>query len=76
MFSTNLMRLMDERGWTAPHLMAALADQGIEISQQSVDRWIDGSRNPRAEYIPAIAHALGVTPNDLFGIEPALAANE
>lgn len=79
-FSHNLNRLMRERGWSSSaHLVAALADIGVNVSTLSVDRWRQGERSPHARTVPHIAKALGVEPNDLFADPPepvASAVNE
>lgn len=46
----------------------ALAD-ALEISQGAVSQWERGDTNPSADQIPAIALALGVTPNWLFSFQ-------
>lgn len=70
-FSKNLNRLMNKRGWsTSAHLVAALADQDINVSTWSVDRWLAGTNAPRAHLVPHIAKALGVEPNELFADPP------
>ena len=79
-FSENLNRLMKRRGWsTSAHLVAALADIGVNVSTLSVDRWRQGSRTPHTRTVPHIAKALGVEPNELFADSPepvASAVNE
>jgi transcriptional regulator with XRE-family HTH domain len=66
---TNLARLLAARGWKTFHLAAAINDSGIDISDATIRRWVSGDREPQARYIPAIADALGVTPNELFAEE-------
>jgi transcriptional regulator with XRE-family HTH domain len=66
-FSHNLNRLMKERGWSSSaHLVAALADIGVNVSTLSVDRWRQGERSPHARTVPHIAKALGVELTELF----------
>lgn len=68
-FNKNLDRLLRERQWTSAHLVAALADRGIQTTQWSVDRWVNGRNLPRLEVVPDIAAALDVSVDDLFAEE-------
>ena len=72
--TSNLNTLLSVRHWTSAHLVAALADRGITVTQWTVERWLAGQTSPRADMIPEIAAALGVEPNDLFADCAAAAA--
>lgn len=61
-----LTQKLAERDWTAAHLVAALADKGVDISVYSVERWLSGESAPRAHLIAPVADCLGCTPNDLL----------
>lgn len=41
------------------------------FGQQEFSNMMNGRKEIKAEYIPAIATALGVTPNDIYGEKPA-----
>ena len=58
------------RGITAPALHRSMIREDCDVSISAVCRWIDGSRNPSAGYIPAVARSLGVSLGELYG-EPA-----
>lgn len=49
---------------------AALAEI-LEVREGDLYRWEHGKNLPQAHRLPAIAAALGVTLDALFGIEPA-----
>jgi transcriptional regulator with XRE-family HTH domain len=70
MFSEKLNELINAKGWTSAHLAVALCDMQYPVTVAGVDRWRDGSRNPRYEAIPYIARVFGVDAADLFAEVP------
>lgn len=57
----NIRKLICEKGF----LQKFIAEQS-GFSQQEFSDLLNGRRVLKAEYIPRIAKALGVTPNDLY----------
>lgn len=70
-FPETLNTLLTERDMRPIHLAAAMADKGQEVYPQTVDRWLDGSREPRAHHLRCIADVLGVSLDDLYPSPPA-----
>lgn len=58
---SNIRRILDEKG--IKHCKVA---GSIGVSSAEFSRILSGRKIIRASYIPVIASALGVTPNDLF----------
>ena len=52
----------------------ALADT-LNVTRNSVVNWESGKYRPDADLFPALCNLLGITLNDLFGIEPGPADN-
>jgi len=76
-FQENLIRLVDAKGWKPAHLVAALADIGIEVSIDSVTKWLAADFEPRGtELLSGICRVLGVTPNVLLGFDAGEDAGE
>ena len=69
MFTQNLSRLMEAKGWQPAHLSAAMYDCGATIQDQSIRRWLEGRNEPRLNLLPYIAGALECTYEDLLGVE-------
>jgi transcriptional regulator with XRE-family HTH domain len=69
---------MDELGLDPMDLAVRMKHAGCECAFHNAYNWYHGRSNPRAGYVPYIADALGVSINDLFGVqpEPATAAAE
>jgi len=65
-FSTTINTLMTERNWKAAHLVAALADRGVDVVTPTVERWMRGATTPRSEVIPVIAAILDTTTDFLL----------
>lgn len=42
--------------------------RGAGLSEQTLSDMLNGRRVIRAEHVPRLAEALGVKPNDLFGV--------
>lgn len=57
-----LRAMLDARGWSQTDLA-----ERAGLTPASVNRYVNGSREPRAETIAAIADALGAKPSDLIG---------
>ena len=58
----NVCRLIKDKGLKKRYVAEKAGFTAADFS-----RMINGKKIIRAEYIPAIAHALGVTPNDIYG---------
>lgn len=67
-FQANLNREMARLGWAWQHLVAALHDLGVEVSQSTVERWISGDNEPRAALITTIAKALKCSTDALLDV--------
>lgn len=65
-FPKTLETLLQERNMQTVHLAAAMADRGSTVYLQTIDRWLDGSSEPRAQHLRCIADVLGVTLDDLY----------
>ncbi len=75
-FAERLQSRLKAKGWTNSHLVVALSEAGLPVHENSVSRWVNGSRQPRFEYIPALADALDVTTDWLLGRQPAATGTE
>jgi len=72
-FADQLTRWMDEDEWTEESLAAAVTEQGIRTSQQSVSKWKRGETRPDPIRAAALARAMGksdVQINDALGPAP------
>jgi hypothetical protein len=67
---------MDDLSWEPVDLCVAMKRQGNPVNFATAYQWYIRRREPRASMVPLIAAALGVTPNDLYGVEPASVAAE
>ncbi len=63
---------MDQAGVDALELASRMRDQGQDVSYNTVYQWAIGRRTPHAENMPAIAAALGLSLDELYGTEPAV----
>ena len=71
-FGEWLTERMEERGWKAGHVVAALSDRGFTVkSLSTVSRWMDGSTLPDVMRGLAIADAMGASLEGLIAGEPA-----
>lgn len=68
-YSTQMADRMVAAGLSDSHVVVALLDAGISVTDATVRRWRLGLSQPRAEDIAVIARALGCTPNDLLGFD-------
>lgn len=57
----NIKKIIDEKGIKQCKIASRIGMSGAEFS-----RMLNGRKVVRACYVPAIAEALGVSPNDLF----------
>ena len=69
---------MEVQALLARNIKAAIDNQGLKqkyvaeragFSDVSFSAMLNGHKLIRAEYIPVIANALGVTPNDLYSTD-------
>lgn len=60
--ASNIRNIIDENG-----LKQKFVAEKAGFTESDFSRMMTGNKIIRAEYIPALAQALGVTPNDLFG---------
>lgn len=67
---------MDARAKIVANIRALIKAQGLKqnavalrsgFKEQEFSNMLNGRKEIKAEYIPAIATALGVTPNDIYG---------
>lgn len=61
---TRIQRVLDERGISRKEFAAMTG-----LTEAAVSRYITGQREPRAITLAVIANALGVTTDELLGIE-------
>ncbi len=59
-----LQSLMEEKGLSQQELAAVLG-----VNQTTVGQWLLGKKKPGYDSIILIYEKLGITPNDLFGID-------
>ncbi|CAK0753545.1 hypothetical protein CCP3SC15_1980001 [Gammaproteobacteria bacterium] len=59
----NLARLRNQRGWTGEKLAEMISSNAGHVSQME-----NGVRGIGAKVMPKICKALGITPNDLYGV--------
>lgn len=59
----NIQKIISEKGLLKKHV-AELAG----FDQKTFSNMLHGRGTLKAQYVPSIAKALGVTPNDLFGL--------
>ena len=71
MLRERIRELMDASGVDAAELVVRLRRHGYEASWDACQAWYTGRRSPNAAAIPALAAALDVTPNDLYGVGSA-----
>lgn len=69
-FSERLQKELSSRNWTRSHLVVAMTDHGVPVTEGAVYAWLTGRRTPRLEYLPGIARALDTTVDELVGLEP------
>lgn len=60
--ASNIRNIIDKNG-----LKQKFVAEKAGFTESDFSRMLTGNKIIRAEYIPALARALGVTPNDLFG---------
>ena len=60
----NIASFRKAKGWTQAEL-----GEKIGVSNQAVSKWENGTTLPDTALLPDIAAVLGVTPNELYGIE-------
>lgn len=71
-FSTNLKAAMAGKRWTPAHLAAAMSDGGFDCHVITIQRYMEGEREPKASTLYAIARALDTTVDALLAdAEPA-----
>jgi transcriptional regulator with XRE-family HTH domain len=76
-FAENLTKEMERKRWKPAHLSAALSDIGVDCHTVTIQRYMEGGREPRASMVAAIASALDVDTSALLqGVQPAAAAVE
>lgn len=64
-----MAEFMAMRGIDEQALRHALRDEGITVTRQAVNLWLNAKRTPRPEAQAAIAKVLGVRPSSLFDLE-------
>lgn len=57
-FAENLKKALDKKGWKGINLCADLADNGVSVDMQSVNRWLAGVCLPRTNALVAVAFSL------------------
>ncbi len=71
---------MKSRGTIAENIRALIRASGMKqkavaersgFGEQEFSHMMNGRKEIKAEYIPAIAQALGATPNDIYGDKTA-----
>lgn len=72
--SERIKKLMDASELDCEDVVIRIRTWGGEVKYHTVYAWYTGRRNPTAEHIPYVAKALGVTPNDLYGVDTTPAA--
>lgn len=67
---------MEKRGMIAENIRALIQASGMKqkavanksgFGEKEFSHMMNGRKEIKAEYIPAIAKALGVTPNEIYG---------
>jgi len=66
MFQLILTAAMADKGWSPVQLAARIEDSGTRINPATIERWMDGSTEPRASLLRAAAEALGMSIDDLY----------
>jgi hypothetical protein len=59
-FAIHLRKLLDKRRLTTNELHERVQAVGLDVSFQTVTKWLSGERLPRAEDAESIAAALGI----------------
>ena len=70
-FSERLKNHLDIKGWKPIRLASELSDRGVDVYPQTIDRWLDGTSEPRLIHARAIADAFGIDLDTLYPSEPA-----
>ena len=58
-FKHSLKSELEARGWGILELRTALKAEGCEVSETTVVRWLDGSREPRYEHVEGLKKVFG-----------------
>jgi len=66
-----IKKALENKNLTIAGFQASLYQEGLEISRQGIDNWLNGSSNISTKNIPVVCKVLEIDPNALFFINNA-----
>ena len=64
-FTTRLNEALSDKNWRSVQLCAALADRGTNVHISTVEKWLNGTNEPRIATARLIADVLGIPMDEL-----------